>query len=166
MHNGITLAHRLSEVLLNGKFIANTNLKEQLLATNWQQATTKISSLNTIALLTFHLNYYLDGILQVFHGGPLTIKDKYSFDMSPITNPEQWSNLVNTFIQNAGKFIDQVEQFTNEDLQATFADEKYGSYIKNIEGVIEHSYYHLGQVVIIRKMVVENEEKFNAGINP
>jgi hypothetical protein len=38
-------------------------------------------------------------------------------------------------------------------LDAVFVDAKYGDYARNIEGVIEHSYYHLGQVVLVRKMV-------------
>lgn len=40
-------------------------------------------------------------------------------------------------------------------LDEPFVDEKYGSYLRNIEGVIEHSYYHLGQVVLVKKMVLE-----------
>jgi hypothetical protein len=38
-----------------------------------------------------------------------------------------------------------------------FVDEKYGSYQRNIEGVIEHSYYHLGQVSIIRTMITQHQ---------
>ena len=29
-------------------------------------------------------------------------------------------------------------------LEHTFVDEKYGTYLRNIEGFIEHSYYDLG----------------------
>jgi hypothetical protein len=36
-----------------------------------------------------------------------------------------------------------------------FVDEKYGTYLRNIEGVIEHSYYHLGQVSLLKKMVTQ-----------
>ncbi|MEJ5055803.1 hypothetical protein [Sphingobacterium sp. MYb382] len=62
------IAKRLRELFLDGKWIANTNYKEQLESVNWQQATHKVASLNTIAALTFHVNYYLDGLLQVFRG--------------------------------------------------------------------------------------------------
>jgi hypothetical protein len=40
-------------------------------------------------------------------------------------------------------------------LDQPFVDEKYGSYLRNIEGVIEHSYYHLGQISLIRKMIIQ-----------
>ena len=52
-------------------------------------------------------------------------------------------------------FANQVEQMEESMLDQPFADEKYGSYLRNIEGVIEHSYYHLGQVSLIRKMIVQ-----------
>jgi hypothetical protein len=38
-----------------------------------------------------------------------------------------------------------------------FIDEKYGTFLRNIEGVIEHSYYHLGQISLIRKMITQNK---------
>ena len=147
------LAERLREVLLNGKWIANTNFKDQILSVNWEQATTKVGDLNTIALLTFHINYYLQGILQVFKGGKLEIRDRYSFDLPEIKSESDWNQLVETFLGNAELFAQQVEQMDDRILDQAFVDEKYGDYRRNIEGVIEHSYYHLGQVSLLRKMI-------------
>jgi len=55
MARNVAIANRLREVLLTGKWIANTNFKEQVLSVNWEQAIQKVYNLNTIALLTFHL---------------------------------------------------------------------------------------------------------------
>jgi hypothetical protein len=30
-------------------------------------------------------------------------------------------------------------------------EEKYGSVLRNIMGVIEHTHYHLGQIVLLKK---------------
>lgn len=84
MERNKELANRLHEVLLNGRWIANTNYKLQIESITWKQATQKIENLNTIAALTFHINYYLAGILNVFKGGKLEIRDQYSFDLQPI----------------------------------------------------------------------------------
>lgn len=86
MRRNKELANRLEEVLLNGNWIAGTNFKSQLENVNWKQATQKIEPLNTIASLTFHVNYYLAGILKVFKGGNLEIRDKYSFDLPDINS--------------------------------------------------------------------------------
>lgn len=58
MTRNLTIAGRLREVLLNGHWIANTNYKEEIRNLNLQQANQKIGSLNTIAALTYHINYY------------------------------------------------------------------------------------------------------------
>ncbi len=153
MTRNLAIANRLREVLLDGKWIANTNFKEQIESVSWQQAIQKVDNLNTIALLTFHINYYLAGILNVFNGGTLDIQDKYSFDLPEITTEQDWMKLVNDFLSNSEKFVKHVEKMNDNALDQTFVDEKYGSYLRNIEGVIEHSYYHLGQVSLIKKMI-------------
>lgn len=71
------IAEQFKEVLLNGNWVAATNYKAQLSDLSWEQATTKVSSLNTIAALTFHIDYYISGILNVFKNGKLEIRDKY-----------------------------------------------------------------------------------------
>lgn len=81
MTRNLDITNRLREVLLDGKWIANTNFKEQIESISWQQAIQKVENLNTIALLTFHIKYYLEGILNVFEGGTLDIRDKYSFNL-------------------------------------------------------------------------------------
>lgn len=149
------LANRLAEVLLNGHWIANTNFKSQLENLTWKQATHKIGTLNTIAALTYHVNYYLAGIINVFNNGELEIRDKYSFDIPPIESESDWKRLKEEFITNSQIFIDRVFILTDSKLDEAFVDEKYGTYLRNIEGVIEHSYYHLGQISMINKMLTE-----------
>ncbi|WP_205504312.1 hypothetical protein [Rufibacter psychrotolerans] len=154
MTRTLLLANRLREVLLNGKWIANTNYKEQLEGVSWAHAIQKVGNLNTIAALTFHVNYYLAGLLQVFQGGQLDIRDKYSFDLPELTSAEDWDRLVHDFLSNSEKFASCVEQMPDNLLGQPFVDEKYGTYLRNIEGVIEHSYYHLGQISLLRKLIL------------
>ncbi len=155
MENPIHLANRFREVLLNGKWIANTNFKEQLSNVTWEQATRKIGSLNTIAALAFHINYYIKGVSDFFENGALEIRDKYSFEVPPITSKEDWEGLLNSLFANAEKFATQVERMPDETLEESFVDVKYGNYRRNIEGIIEHSYYHLGQISLLKKMIAE-----------
>ena len=99
MNRPAFLANRLREVLLNGHWIANTNYKEQLLSVTWEQATQQILNLNTIAALTYHVNYYLAGVLNVFNGGALEIRDKFSFDLPVIKSQQEWKQLVDIFFE-------------------------------------------------------------------
>lgn len=148
------IANQFREVQLNGTWIS-TNFKAQIADVDWKMATTQVGSLNTIAALTFHINYYVAGVLQVLEGGSLDIRDKYSYDAPPIESEEDWENLKNKFYSDAEKFANLVEQMPDEKLTEGFVDEKYGNYFRNIIGMTEHSYYHLGQIVIIKKMLKE-----------
>lgn len=154
MTRNVNLAKRLREVFLNGHWIANTNFKEQILSVNWEQATQKINNLNSIASLTYHINYYLAGLLKAFDNGKLEISDKYSFDMPPIHSEAEWNLLVNDLLNNAQQFADRIEKMEDDIFDQPFIDQKYGTYLRNIEAVIEHSYYHLGQISLIKKMIL------------
>jgi len=156
MKINLTIAGRLREVLLNGHWIANTNYKEQLNEISWQLAIQKVGNLNTIAALTYHINYYLAGLLSAFENGKLDISDKYSFDVPQINSETDWNKLVSDFLYNSEQFINQVEQMDDSIFDQPFVDEKYGNYLRNIEGIIEHSYYHLGQISLIRKIAMPN----------
>ncbi|WP_347220184.1 DUF1572 domain-containing protein [Chryseobacterium sp.] len=153
MNSALQLAKRFREVLLDGLWIANTNFKDQLSDVTWKQAVTKVGSLNTIAMLTFHIDYYIAGIIPVFEGGQLTIKDKYSFDLPPIESQEQWDALLNKLWSDSETFAVLLEKMPDSKLDEVFADEKYGTYQRNIDGMIEHAYYHLGQITLIKKLL-------------
>ncbi len=147
------LAHQFREAHLNGKWLANTNLKEQLENTTWEQANEKIGDHNPIALLAFHLNYYIDGICRVFEGGTLDISDKYAFDAPPINSSEDLEARKQKLWNDADRFAKLVEQIPDEDLEKPFANMNYGSNYLNISTMIQHIYYHLGQIVLVRKLL-------------
>lgn len=153
MSSTAQLANRFREVTLDGLWIANTNFKNQLSDVSWEQATAKIDSLNTIAMLTFHIDYYIAGLINVFEGGNLEIRDQFSFDLPPIESPEQWESLKSKFLSDAEKFADLLEKMPDSKMNEGFVDEKYGTYLRNIDGMIEHCYYHLGQITLIKKLL-------------
>ena len=148
------LANRFREVFLNGTWIAYTNYKDQLETLDWEIAISKIESLNTISVLAQHVHYYINGIKNVFNGGNLDIKDKYSFDFPEIKSQNQWKEFLIKFWDDAENLSELIEQLPDEKLSQSFVDEKYGTYQRNIDGIIEHSYYHLGQIVLIKKMIL------------
>lgn len=153
MENNKQLANRLREVILNGTWIANTNFKAQIEHLDYKIANTKVQSLNTIAVLAQHIHYYIAGVKNVFDNGKLEIRDQYSFDFPPITSQKQWETFQNTFWKDTEALAEFIEQLSDSQLQKPFVNEKYGNYLRNMDGLIEHAYYHLGQIAIIKKMI-------------
>jgi len=153
MKTGEQLAKRFRE-LFDGRWVAATNFKIQLSDLDWKLATQQVDSLNTIAVLTSHVHYYIAGVLNVLQGGALEIKDKFSFDFPPVQSQEDWQNVMQKLWSDAETFAAETEQMTEEKLNAVFWDKKYGTYQRNIEAMIEHGYYHLGQIVLIKKLLL------------
>lgn len=146
------LAKHFREVFWGGNW-TSVNCKDSLQGISWQQATTKVFNLNTIALLVYHINYYVAAVSMVLQGQPLNASDKYSFDLSPIQSEKDWEALLNKFWSDADRFAILLEQLPENKLWDDFSDGKYGNYYRNIQGIIEHTHYHLGQIVLIKKML-------------
>ncbi len=108
-----------------------------------------------IASLVYHINYYVSAVLKVLQDEPLNASDKYSFIHPPIQSPEEWEKLLDKTWTDAENFASLVEQLPESTLWEDFSDEKYGNYYRNIHGIIEHSHYHLGQIVILKKMLLQ-----------
>lgn len=156
------LANRLREVLTEGKWGTGTNFKEQILNTDWKDAVAVVNGLNSIAKLTFHLHYYIEGVIKVLQGGPLEISDTYSFESPKIQSEADWNNLTDRFCNDSEKMISLVENMTDDMFLKRFGDGKYGNYLRNIDVLIEHTYYHLGQILIIKKLMHREKTTTNS----
>jgi len=146
------IAGRFREIILNGTWVANTNYKHQLADLDWQVATKQVATFNTIAVLAQHIHYYINGINNVFRGGTLDIRDKFSFDFPAMLSQDDWDSFLQRFWNDSEEFANHIEQMPEGKLDSPFVDEKYGTYRRNIDAMIEHAYYHLGQIVLLRKM--------------
>lgn len=149
------LADRLREVILNGTWVANTNFKDQIEDMDFQSANLSLAGRNSIGLLSQHIHYYIGGVLKAFQTGQLTIRDKYSFDFSPFESQQQWKDFQESFWKDTEALAQIIQAMPDADLGAAFIDPKYGHMQRNIDGLIEHSYYHLGQVALLKKMIAQ-----------
>ncbi|MBL7782851.1 MAG: DinB family protein [Saprospiraceae bacterium] len=146
------LAKSLCDVYFGGNWTAS-NLKTQLADVTWQQATRQVYGLNTIATLVYHLNYYVIEVTKVLQGEPLTASDKFAFSHPPIQSREDWEQQRDRIWADAEVFAQLIEQLPDEKLVQDFADPKYGTYYRNLAGIIEHIHYHLGQIAVLKKLV-------------
>lgn len=130
------------------------NLRDTLSDVSWEQACRKIEGFNTIAALTYHIHYYVHAVLAVLEGRALEAHDKYSYDHPPLNSEQDWQELLDLSRKDAEAFAALVEQLPDDKLWESMAGEKYGSWYRNLQGIIEHTHYHLGQIVILKKMLL------------
>ena len=153
------IAKHFREAYFGGNWCC-VNLKEELADITWQEATTKVFDFNTIAILTCHINYYVSNVLEFLKGHPLTSRDHLSFVHPPIHNQEDWKNILSTIYEDGEEFASLIEQLSDEKLMDIFIEDKYGIYYRNLHGIIEHVHYHLGQIVLVKKII--RKQQINA----
>lgn len=146
------LAKHLRDVHFGGNW-TTSNLRDNLASVTWQQAITQVHSFNTIATLVFHINYFIEAVIHVLQGNPLDAHDKFSFDHPPINSAADWQKMLDKVWADAETFATLIAQLPEEKLWEDFSDPKYGNYYRNIQGIIEHTHYHLGQIALIKKLV-------------
>jgi hypothetical protein len=131
----------------------DVNLKDTLSDLTAAEVLIKVHGLNSILALTYHIHYYVQAVLPVLEGGELKASDRFSFAHPEIRSQEDWHAFQDRTWQTAEAFATSLERLPENRLWEPFADGKYGDYFRNIEGVIEHAHYHLGQIVLIKKLI-------------
>jgi hypothetical protein len=146
------IAKHFRDVHFGGNWTCS-NLKDNLADVTWQEATTQVYSLNTIATLVYHISYFVGAVIPVLQKEPLNAHDKYSFDHPPIHSQQDWKKMLNKVWSDAEKLALLIEQLPEEKLWENFSEEKYGTYYRNLHGIIEHAHYHLGQIAVVKKIL-------------
>ncbi len=148
------IAKHFREVYFGGNW-STSNVKQHLSDVTVTEAVEKIGSLNTIAKLSYHIHYYVVIVTRVLEGGPLEGKDKYSFDHPTFETEEDWQSFLGTMWEAAENFTHLIENYPEGKINEDFIDPKYGTTYRNLQGIVEHTHYHLGQIVVIKKLIRE-----------
>lgn len=146
------IAKHLREVHFGGNWTAS-NLRDQLADVNWQQATTPVDSVHTIAALVYHMNYFVSATLRVLQSGRLDAREQDSFDHPPVESQDDWAQLLEQTWADAENLADAIEKMPESQLWEDFVDAQYGNYYRCLHGPIEHCHYHLGQIALIKTIL-------------
>jgi len=151
------IAKQLRDVYSDGNWTWAT-LKGKIENVSWNEAITEVYGLNTIAALVFHINYYTHHVANALDGQEFTASDKFAFTHPQITNEEDWQRMLKGVFADGERLAQQIEKLDDDILNEYFREEKYGTYYRNICGIIEHFHYHLGQIVVIKKILDAQED--------
>ncbi len=152
MQTTAQLAHHFRCLHTGGNWTA-VNLKDTLADVSHTEAIQTSGPHHSVAVLVYHIHYFTKAVLPVLQGGPLEAHDRFSFDCPPIQSPADWAALQADVFCLAEALSTAIEALPDEMLEKPFTDEKYGTYFRNILGVIEHAHYHLGQIALIKKLL-------------
>ncbi|MBV9962916.1 MAG: DinB family protein [Parafilimonas sp.] len=118
-----------------------------------QQAQQKtVASQNTIAALLHHLYYWNGIMMQRANGENPSIPAANGFDVDELKNENDWNDLKEKTHQSFIELANAVTNFPEEKLNETSPTGR-SSYYKNFQGIVEHAHYHLGQMVMIKRLL-------------
>lgn len=146
------LATHIHQVYFGDNWTA-VHLQKTIADVTLEQATTPFSSCHTIAALVYHIHYFVRAATGVLEGKKIDAKDALSFDVPYFTSQKEWEAYKTTIFNEAQYFVSLVQNLPDETLEAVFENAAYGDYFNNLQGIIEHTHYHLGQIVIIKKCI-------------
>ena len=146
------IAKQLRDLHFGGNWTVS-DLRQHLNDVSLDEALTKVGELNTIATLTFHIHYFIDVAIKYLKQEKQDANDKHSFSHPPFETNDDWKRFVELVLTNGEKLAGLIEEIPDERLNDIFMEKKFGNYFRNLLGIIEHSYYHLGQIVLIKKLI-------------
>jgi len=121
----------------------------------WEEATQKIGSFNSIAVLVYHMHYYVRLQSHVLNAGSMEGYDMDPFNAPAIRSATDWEAMLANVYAEGEAFTSMIEGFSDERLEEIFLEKRYGSIYRNLHGNMEHMHYHLGQIVLLKKMIRE-----------
>jgi uncharacterized damage-inducible protein DinB len=111
-------------------------------------------SVNTVASLLYHITFYNKVIEQRLKGTDPYINESNGFDMPVIHSDEDWEALKADNLQTAKDLAALIKDIPDTRLQQPVLKLPGSeSYYRQLHGVIEHAYYHLGQIVILKNII-------------
>lgn len=146
------IAQHITEVHEGGNW-TEVNIKDTLADVGHKEATTVTrASKNTIAALVHHLSFYNDAVMQRLSGNDPVIGESNGFDMAAIKNENEWIQLMERNMQSGQHLALAVREFPEEKIFQLIATGQATHY-KILHGIVEHAHYHLGQMVLLKKLI-------------
>lgn len=130
--------------------LQDVNLHEATLRTK--------ASPNTIASLLYHIGFYNSVIVQRLEGEQPEIDANNGFNMPELHTEKDWKELRENVMRSAKELAHAILSLDEEKLSEPI--NQGGSRIyKSVHGVIEHTYYHLGQIVVLKNLIRNQKNK-------
>ena len=110
---------------------------------------------NSIAMLVKHIGFYNWVVMERLKGSDPVIDDSNGFTVT-INNNEDWQQVRRDALYSFAKLAEMVKGLPDEKLQG-LTPAGNSTFYKTLHGIAEHAPYHLGQIVLIKKLLRANK---------
>jgi uncharacterized damage-inducible protein DinB len=109
-------------------------------------------NLNSIWEIVNHLVNWRETVLKRMNGEIIEEPKNNFFEPVKDNSEDAWRNILIRFDESQKMWLKFLSGFVNESLEKYYSQSKYTFY-ELIFGILQHDAYHLGQIVLIKKMV-------------
>jgi hypothetical protein len=106
---------------------------------------------NSIAMLVNHLEFYNNVVIERIKGNNPVIDEANGFTIT-IHNDEGWQQLKTSAVNSFKTLAGVVRQAPPEKL-FEYTPNGVTTFYKTLHGIAEHAHYHLGQIVLLKKII-------------
>lgn len=153
----IALAENTIEVYEGGNW-TDVNIKDTLADVDYIEASTIVDGYaNTIASLVHHITFYNQVVKSRLYGIYDTIPAANGFDVKDVKGPEEWYGLQKDSLRSAQDLAVAIQSFPLDKL-FTPTKNKDVTFYKMLQGLTEHTHYHLGEIVVLKKIIKQHIE--------
>jgi uncharacterized damage-inducible protein DinB len=143
----------LYQSIYNGNPWLEVNLTKTLENVNAEQAYRKINpNLNTIWEIVTHLIQWRRNILERVQGAIVTAPDHNYFVPVIDSSEAAWEQTLQNLKKSQEAWSAFLEDFDDADFEKIYINNNH-TYYEHIHGIIQHDVYHLGQIVILKKLL-------------
>lgn len=130
------------------------NAEQALKDISAETATKRINSNHlNIAELTAHLACWNNVISKRLEGVNYTPTAEEDFPLINQVSDEQWASLQQDFFNSFEILVKALSQKEDDSLEKPIFDGASSAY-RNVHGQVSHLHYHLGQIVLLKKLVI------------
>jgi uncharacterized damage-inducible protein DinB len=129
------------------------NLTSVLQNVSAEQASNRVlKNCNTIWEITNHLIEYRLNVLQRVRGKIIETPDNNYFEPVTDTSEKNWKDALQRLSKVQKNWIEFLDKVDPGELEKVYTPNSM-TYCENIDGIIQHDVYHLGQIVLLSKQI-------------
>lgn len=110
------------------------------------------ASPNTIAALVHHLAFWNSAMTARLKGTEMKIPEDNGYKTPDLKTEADWQRIKDDNMASAAELADIIGNIDEERLFQPIVPGRSSIY-KNVQGTVEHIHYHLGQIVILKKLI-------------
>jgi uncharacterized damage-inducible protein DinB len=107
---------------------------------------------NSIWEIVNHIISWRKNVLQRVQGKILITPNHNYFETVTETSQEDWQNTLKKLEESQQEWIQFLGSFDKTDFEKIYPNNGM-TYYEHIHGIMQHDIYHLGQIVILKKLV-------------